>query len=160
MKREKENTHIILCVHLRFATVLLPPAGHKLSHGHPAWQRAHGLLCYWLKTWWNQLFYKHCRQQTSPVWTGFHSKALNCFPFRGCYSVSRGFRTICKALNTVTGEQVSVAHLADSAALKCFHLCWQLWLELCIAGRTLLQGQKKRRPVSACKHVLHTFCPS
>lgn len=46
----------------RFGAALCLHVGPQFSPGHPAWQRAGGLLCYWLRRRWRQAFSKCSRQ--------------------------------------------------------------------------------------------------
>lgn len=71
-----------------------------------------------------------------------HLQALKDFSFLRCCFVSRGFGTVCMAVETATGEEVSVKlqllqlPRALPSAVSCGSRVW-------VAGRALLQRQMK-----------------
>lgn len=71
----------------------------------PAWQKAQGLMCCWLKRCRSQAFSKGCGQPGEISCLGLLSvpgiKGFFC-----CCFLSRGFGAVYKALDTSTGQQV------------------------------------------------------
>lgn len=51
--------------------------------------------------------YKHSRQQSSPVWAGFHFQGKVFLSFSCCF-VSRASGTVYTAIDIATGQEVSV----------------------------------------------------
>lgn len=79
------GTEPIGCVPWRFVAALCGPIGPHFSPGHPAWQRAGGLLCYWRGRRCSQAFSKCSRQPGEISCLGWLSppgtKGLFLLPF-------------------------------------------------------------------------------
>lgn len=67
--------------------------------------------------------YKHSRQQSSPVWAGFHFQGLKCFSV-SCAVLFLGLQELFIQRLTSPQDKRWVSKIpADAAALECFPLC-------------------------------------
>lgn len=80
-----------------------------------------------------------------------HLQGLKDFSFLCCSFVSRGFGTVFTAVETATGEEVSVKQCPSFCSSRVPSPLLSAVAELWVVSRALLQRQMKCRAVSACQ---------
>lgn len=83
------------------------------------------------------------------VW--HHLQGLKDFSFLRCCFVSRGFGTVCLAVENATGDEVSVKQCCSFCSSRVPSPLLRAVPELWVASRALLQRQTKCLPASACQ---------